>query len=164
MGAKASGKKGEPGLQLDNQGLQGREAAWITPSDVLQEGVRVLAQLPLQSCPVADVALQQLLPKILGYLKKTLQDTDGLVREASSEALAAYALGATRLYGCQLPGSTASPVVKVVFDSLAEQKKEAQMGASQALLKVSSRLAQGSMVPVARLSAVPVDMQRPCVS
>lgn len=39
----------------------------------MQEGVRVLAQLPLQSCPVADVALQQLLPKILGYLKKTLQ-------------------------------------------------------------------------------------------
>jgi hypothetical protein len=33
----------------------------------------VLAQLPLPSCPVANVALQQLLPKILGYLRKTLQ-------------------------------------------------------------------------------------------
>jgi hypothetical protein len=71
------------------------------------------------------------------------------VREASSEALAAYALGATRSYGCEVPGSTASPVVKVVFDSLAEQKKEAQMGASQALLKVSACPAHGSMVPVA---------------
>jgi hypothetical protein len=38
-----------------------------------QECVRVLAQLPLPSCPVADTALQQLLPKILGYLRKTLQ-------------------------------------------------------------------------------------------
>jgi hypothetical protein len=45
----------------------------ITASGLLQEGVRVLAQLPLPSCPVADVALQQLLPRILGYLKKTLQ-------------------------------------------------------------------------------------------
>lgn len=33
----------------------------------------MLAQLPLPSCPVADVALQQLLPKILGYLRKALQ-------------------------------------------------------------------------------------------
>lgn len=65
-----------------------------------------------------------------------LQDTDSVVREASGEALAAYALGCTRLYGCPVPGSTAAPVVKVVFDCLAEQKKEAQMGASQALLKV----------------------------
>jgi hypothetical protein len=65
-----------------------------------------------------------------------LQDTDSLVREASSEAMAAYAQGYTQLYGCEVPGSTASPVIKVVFDCLAEQKKEGQMGASQALLKV----------------------------
>jgi hypothetical protein len=65
-----------------------------------------------------------------------LQDTDSLVREASSEAMAAYTQGYTKLYGCDVPGSTASPVVKVVFDCLAEQKKEGQMGASQALLKV----------------------------
>lgn len=64
------------------------------------------------------------------------------MREASSEAMAAYAQGFTRLYGCEVPGSTASPVVKVVFDCLAEQKKEGQMGASQALLKV--RLSSGS--------------------
>lgn len=64
-----------------------------------------------------------------------------MVREASSEALAAYALGLTRLYGGELPGNIASPVVKVVFDCLAEQKKEAQMGASQALLKVCTHFA-----------------------
>lgn len=60
------------------------------------------------------------------------------MREATSETLAAYAQGYTRLYGCVVPGSTSAPAVKVVFDCLAEQKKESQMGASQALLKVSS--------------------------
>lgn len=39
----------------------------------VQECVRTLALLPLPSCPVADVALQQHLPKILVYLRKTLQ-------------------------------------------------------------------------------------------
>lgn len=170
----------------------------------------MLAQLPQPSCPVADVALQQLLPKILGYLKKQLQvgvhqhvaaesppcnlqlrlqlqapttpswlarlpvpldlcrsgllsdrdgsarapalphallpcflllqDADSVVREASSDAMAAYAQGCARLWGCAVPATTATPIVKVVFDVLAEQKKEAQMGASQALLKVCSAL------------------------
>jgi hypothetical protein len=68
-----------------------------------------------------------------------LQDTDSLVRDASSDAMAAYAQGYTRLYGCRVPGTTSSPVLKVVFDCLAEQKKEGQMGASQALLKVRKR-------------------------
>jgi hypothetical protein len=67
-----------------------------------------------------------------------LQDADSVVREASSDAMAAYAQGCVRLWGCAVPASTATPIVKVVFDVLAEQKKEAQMGASQALLKVGN--------------------------
>lgn len=59
-----------------------------------------------------------------------------MVREATCEALASYAQGFTRLYGCEVPGSSNAPVVRVVFECLSEQKKESQMGASQALLKV----------------------------
>jgi len=47
---------------------------WLYPvCGLLQECIRVLAQLPLPSCPVADIVLQQHLPKVLVYLKKTLQ-------------------------------------------------------------------------------------------
>lgn len=68
-----------------------------------------------------------------------LQNNDSMVREASCEALAAYAWALTEATGGLLPGSSSSShLVKVVFDSLAEQKKEAQLGASQALLLVRS--------------------------
>jgi len=66
-----------------------------------------------------------------------LQNNDSMVRDASCEALAAYAWALTEATGGPLPGSsTSSPLVKVIFDSLTEQKKEAQLGASQALLLV----------------------------
>eukprot|EP00775_Hariotina_reticulata_P011340 gene11340-11489_t len=69
-------------------------------------------------------------------------NNDSMVREASCEALAAYAWVLTEATGGLLPGgSSSSHLVKVIFDSLAEQKKEAQLGASQALLLVSPFMA-----------------------
>jgi hypothetical protein len=66
-----------------------------------------------------------------------LQDTDSLVRDAACEALAAYAWALAEAAGGPLQGNSSCAVVKLIFDCLAEQKKEAQLGASQALLMVS---------------------------
>jgi hypothetical protein len=65
-----------------------------------------------------------------------LQDADGQVRDASGDALAAYAAALAAAEGSVLPGGVGSPIVRVIFDCLAEQKREGQMGASHALLKV----------------------------
>lgn len=67
-----------------------------------------------------------------------MQDSDSLVRDAACDALVAYAWALAETTHAQLPGesSSSSPVVRVIFESLAEQKKEAQLGGSQALLLV----------------------------
>jgi hypothetical protein len=64
------------------------------------------------------------------------QDADGHVRDASCDALVAFAQACAEVNGAPLPGSMATPIVRVVFECLAEQKREAQMGAGQALHKV----------------------------
>jgi hypothetical protein len=69
-----------------------------------------------------------------------LQDTDSLVRDAACEALAVYAWALAEAAGGPLQGNSSCAVVKLIFECLAEQKKEAQLGASQALLMV--RLSQ----------------------
>lgn len=105
-----------------------------------QACIHALAQLAALSCPVAELVLQQWLAKVLAHLKKHLQDADSLVRDASCEALAAYAAALAEACGGPLPGSShASPVVRVLFECLAEQKREGHLGASQALLMVSTR-------------------------
>ena len=76
--------------------------------------------------------------------------------------MAAYAQGCARLWGCAVPATTATPIVKVVFDVLAEQKKEAQMGASQALLKVCSAL-WGTSEMLAAAAAVCVVAHSNCL-
>jgi hypothetical protein len=68
-----------------------------------------------------------------------LQDTDSLVRDAACEALTAYAWALAEAAGGPLQGNSSCAVVKLIFECLAEQKKEAQLGASQALLMVSLR-------------------------
>jgi hypothetical protein len=74
-----------------------------------------------------------------------LQDTDSLVRDAACEALSAYAWALAEAAGSPLQGNSSCAVVKLIFECLAEQKKEAQLGASQALLMV--RLGQLSRAP-----------------
>uniref|UniRef100_A0A383W6D0 TOG domain-containing protein n=1 Tax=Tetradesmus obliquus TaxID=3088 RepID=A0A383W6D0_TETOB len=128
---------------LDNDTLQAlvqsicSTGAWEPKAFAKKECIKVLAQLPQPSCPVADVVVQQYLGKILAHLKKQLQDTDSLVRDAACEALAAYAWALADAAGSSLPGNSSCPVVKLIFECLAEQKKEAQHGASQALLMVA---------------------------
>ncbi|WIA33121.1 hypothetical protein OEZ86_006273 [Tetradesmus obliquus] len=128
---------------LDNDSLQAlvqsicSTGAWEPKAFAKKECIKVLAQLPQPSCPVADVVVQQYLGKILAHLKKQLQDTDSLVRDAACEALAAYAWALADAAGSSLPGNSSCPVVKLIFECLAEQKKEAQHGASQALLMVA---------------------------
>lgn len=68
-----------------------------------------------------------------------LQDADSQVRDACCDALAAYAQALANVQGCMLPGSMSTPIVRVIFDCLAEQKREGQAGASQALLRVSQQ-------------------------
>lgn len=75
-----------------------------------------------------------------------LQDTDSLVRDAACEALAAYAWALADAAGSSLPGNSSCPVVKLIFECLAEQKKEAQHGASQALLMVRLRSSAKHMI------------------
>lgn len=88
MGAKASGEKGGwwEGSCCSNTTTHmfGNNNPNYAPTP--QECVRVLAQLPLPSCPVAEVALQQLLPKILGYLRKALQVWDMTVLHSTMAA------------------------------------------------------------------------------
>ena len=66
-----------------------------------------------------------------------VQDADSAVRDACCEALSVIAAGLVRQSGSKLPGSHSSPLVKMLFECLAEQKKEAQLAACQALLEVS---------------------------
>lgn len=74
-----------------------------------------------------------------------MQDSDSLVRDAACEALASYAWALAEAANAPLQGtcSSSSPVVRVIFESLAEQKKEAQLGGSQALLMVSAQVTCG---------------------
>lgn len=59
------------------------------------------------------------------------------MRDASIEALTALAAAVADTTGGPLPGSTlGNPFLRVVFDCLAEQKKESQAAAGQALLQV----------------------------
>lgn len=61
----------------------------------LQECIKVLAQLPQPSCPVANVVLQQYLGKILGHLKKQLQVSKGLSDGCGKRALMRSLVAAT---------------------------------------------------------------------
>lgn len=63
------------------------------------------------------------------------QDPDSSVREAASEALALVAQGLAEAAPAAGAGGAAGggPVVKLLFDSLAEQKKELCMAACAAL-------------------------------
>lgn len=63
-----------------------------------------------------------------------MQDADSQVRDASCEALSAYAQALAEATGRMLDGSAG--IVRAIFDCLAEQKREGQVGASQALLQV----------------------------
>lgn len=64
------------------------------------------------------------------------QDVDATVRDAACGALVSIAEALSAQTGGRLPGTLATPVVKVIFDCLGEQKKEAQSAAGQALLQV----------------------------
>jgi hypothetical protein len=64
------------------------------------------------------------------------QDMDAMVRDAACGALVSIAEALAAQTGGRLPGTLATPVVKVIFDCLGEQKKEAQGAAGQALLQV----------------------------
>lgn len=64
------------------------------------------------------------------------QDTDSGVRDASIEALVALSHALAEQTHSVLAGSGANPVLRVIFDCLAEQKKESQSAAGQALLQV----------------------------
>jgi hypothetical protein len=71
--------------------------------------------------------------RILG----ALQDVDASVRDACVEALAALAHAAARAAGGALAGSSsANPFLRTVFECLAEQRRESQTAAGQALLQV----------------------------
>lgn len=68
------------------------------------------------------------------------QDVDALVRDASVEALTAFAYAASERAGAALPGSSsANPYLRAVFECLGEQRKESQTAAGQALLQVGGR-------------------------
>lgn len=108
-----------------------------------QECVRALGLLAAASCPVRAAALQPpALPRVLAHLRRALGDADAAVRDAGVEALASLASAAAAAAGGQLAGSCAgNQFLRIVFDGLAEQKKESQAAAGQALQLVG-RLAQ----------------------
>ena len=64
------------------------------------------------------------------------QEPDSAVREACVEALAAMAEAMAEDDHAQLPGNSTNPVMRILFECLAEQKRESQLAACEALLKV----------------------------
>ncbi|GLI69092.1 hypothetical protein VaNZ11_013637 [Volvox africanus] len=99
-----------------------------------KECARAIGIIASEACPLREQALQQPhLGKLLGQLRRSLQDPDSGVREASSEALALVAQGLAYLDANGAQGSPNNPVVKLVFDCLAEQKKDLNAAACAAL-------------------------------
>ncbi|KXZ56846.1 hypothetical protein GPECTOR_1g763 [Gonium pectorale] len=99
-----------------------------------KECARALGIVASESCPLRHQALQPPhLAKVLGQLRKSLQDTDSGVREASAEALALVARGLAELGPGFGNGSATNPVLKMLFDCIAEQKKELNAAACAAL-------------------------------
>ncbi|GIL73161.1 hypothetical protein Vretimale_4755 [Volvox reticuliferus] len=99
-----------------------------------KECARAIGIIASEACPLREQALQQPhLGKMLGQLRKSLQDPDSSVREASSEALALVAQGLAYLDANGAQGSPNNPVVKLIFDCLAEQKKDLNAAACAAL-------------------------------
>ncbi|GLC51195.1 hypothetical protein PLESTB_000476100 [Pleodorina starrii] len=100
-----------------------------------KECARAIGIIASEACPLREQALQQPhLGKMLGQLRKLLQDPDSSVREASSEALALVAKGLAHVdSGAGPQGTLNNPVVKLIFDCLAEQRKELNAAACSAL-------------------------------
>ncbi|EFJ51921.1 hypothetical protein VOLCADRAFT_86913 [Volvox carteri f. nagariensis] len=99
-----------------------------------KECARAIGVIASEACPLREQALQQPhLGKMLGQLRRSLQDPDSGVREASSEALALVAQGLAQVEANGAQGSLNNPVVKLIFDCLAEQKKELNAAACAAL-------------------------------
>lgn len=107
----------------------------------LQECARSLGTLAKDVCPLREQVLTPPhLSKIVGQLKKFLQDGDSAVREIASESMALVAKGLAET-GLIDSGVTASahPVGKAVLDCLPDGKKELQAAACNVLGQVSIR-------------------------
>ncbi|GFR41107.1 hypothetical protein Agub_g1752 [Astrephomene gubernaculifera] len=99
-----------------------------------KECARAIGIIASEACPLREQALQQPhLGKMLGQLRKSLQDADSSVREASSEAVALVAQGLSQVAPGGVHGSLTNPALKLVFDCLGEQRKELNAAACVAL-------------------------------
>lgn len=89
-----------------------------------------------RQCPFPESARLPLLPLTRSHdamACSNLQDPEAVVRDSSVEAIVSIAHAYTVAAAANVPGTVASPIVKLIFDSLAEQKKEVQAAASTCL-------------------------------
>ncbi|KAK9816903.1 hypothetical protein WJX72_006945 [[Myrmecia] bisecta] len=100
-----------------------------------KESARMLGMLGGPACPMHSLVLQQpQLGKIVSYLRSRFKDPDSSVREAAGDALGMLAENLARIKSSFASGDTATnPLLRVLFEALAEQAKEGQAAASYAL-------------------------------